>query len=165
MNIRQMLFRQLLELIPDLQEWSERAGRADGGNVPNNRTLQARGSEKQLDLEVEMVGGDSYQGKAWQCRLALCHSTKENEAGEKLKGPRMEVAISFEEREAAASTYLEARLWEVWKDGRRDNVLEIELSSLLSRWLLKAQVNDYKITPLVQEQQEPQVTKQLSHSM
>ena len=153
MDTRKELFLQLLRLIPDLQEWSERTGRVDGGNVPKHRTLKTEGRMKVMALEVEMVGGDSYQGVAWQCRLAVSHSTRD-EAGQKLSlKPRMELAVSFEHREAVASTYEDGRVWDVWRDGRNE-ALEKELSSFLSQWLSKALEQGYKTASLVEERQQ-----------
>ena len=139
LRLDQKAFRQLTEVIPNLNEWTEAASRFDG-SAPEALKFTSSGF---MDLNVDLLHRNGEK-----CEIALSHYYR-HESGDMIPDPDMQVKIDFEEGSAMATTYqdafgyqeVEPTLAQFKSPGR---TRAVQLTAFLSQWLQNIQVQGHQ---------------------
>ncbi len=120
MTPEQKIYRQLLGLIPDLAEWTEKAARFDG-SAAEALKFEAEGY---MDLNVDVLQRDEKS-----CEIALSHYYK-HETGDMIPDPDMQICVDFELETASARTYQDHHIYQEVEVGEATS-----LNRFLTTWL------------------------------
>ncbi len=134
MSAFQKAYRQITCLIPDLDDWSQKAARFDG-SAPEALKFCASGF---MDLNVDIL-----HRNASTCRIALSHYYK-HESGDMIADPDMEVLVDFDGKMAFAMTYQDS-FGSFQRIEDRDDSLG--LTEFLCDWLSNIESQGHKQAP------------------